>query len=362
MIYRTVLCLLLVLFLCPERGSAQVFTDRKVRIFKVAQNATVEVYNKYGKIHVITWDKDSVRFEVDLRLSTDSYQKMDKLRKNIGFKFSGTPTNVVAKTTFTAEGGVISDFVDAYMPSDEVSIDYMVYVPENVKLKIENKFGDIYMDDFHGNLNLVLSNGNLEANRLSGSPVLFLSSSNGVINSISNGKITASYSDIDIYTYSVLTLETKSSVINLEKGKDVDVDSKRDKYRVEAINDFNAEGYFSHFNIESLTRELRCGLKYGDVRVRDISDKFSFINIDSEYADVELFFNWNTSYNLDIVHHNEAYINLPANLAKVNTKVMDEGEKLMVTYGKVGNTASETSHKVKITAKKKCRINIVHRQ
>lgn len=362
MIYRTVLCFWLVLiFLSPERGAAQVYTDRKVRNFKVVQNATVDVSNKYGKVHVVTWDKDSVRFEIDLRLSANSYQKMDKQRKNIGFKFSGTSANVTAQTVFINKGGIISDFVDAYMPSDQVSIDYMVYVPKNIKLKIENKFGDIYLDDYHGELNVVLSNGDMKANKLTGAPNLNLSSSNVVINSISNGKIVASYSDIEVFNYAKLVLDTKSSVVTLEKGKDVDIDSKRDKYRLAVVDDFDADGYFSHFNVEQLTKELKCGLKYGDVRVRNISERFSFINIDSEYSDVDLYFARNTTYNLDIVHHNEAFINLPANLAKVQTKVMDESEKLMVTYGKVGSGSSDTSRKVKITATKKCQINIVHR-
>lgn len=362
MIYRTVLCFWLVLmFLSPERGAAQIYTDRKVRNFKVAENATVNVSNKYGKVHMVTWDKDSVRFEIDLRLSANSYQKMDKQRKNIGFKFSGTTANVVAQTVFINKGGIISDFVDAYMPSDQVSIDYMVYVPKNIKLKIENKFGDIYLDDYHGDLNVVLSNGDMKANELTGAPVLNLSSSKAVISSISNGKIIASYSDIEVFSYSGLTLETKSSVVNLDKGKDIDINSKRDKYSLAVINDIEAEGYFSHFNVDQLTSELNCGLKYGDVRVRNISERFSFINIESEYSDVDLFFNTNTTYNLDIVHHNEAYINLPASLAKVQTKVMDESEKLMVTYGKVGSASGDSSRKVKITAKKKCKINIVYR-
>jgi len=160
MIYRTVLCLWLVLFLYPGGIRAQVYSDRKVRNFKVTEKTTVEVSNKYGKIHVVTWKKDSARFEVDLRISTNSYQKMDKLRSNIGFDFSGSKSYVKAKTDFSNQAGVISDFVDAFIPSNQVTINYMVYVPEYVNLKIENKFGDIYIDDYNGNLQIELSNGN----------------------------------------------------------------------------------------------------------------------------------------------------------------------------------------------------------
>ncbi len=361
MIYRTVLCLWLALFLDPGGVSGQVYSDRKVRQFKVSEKTSVEVSNKYGKIHVITWDKDSARFEADLRISASNYQKMDKLRDNINFEFTATKTFVVAKTVFTNQATIISDFVDAFIPSNQVSINFMVYVPEYVSLKIENKFGDIYMDDFDGALELILSNGDLKANKLSGTPVVRLSSGNGTINSINDGKVYVSYSDLQIKNAGKVFLETRSSVLTVDQGNDLTIDSRRDKYMIGRINELSATGYFTVLNIENLHRELRCALKYGNIDVRQINDAFSFINIDSEYTDIDLYFERGTSYNLDISHHYDVYINLPANLAKIETQVKNESERIMLTYGRIGTSATETSHKVNINAPKKCNINIIHR-
>jgi len=361
MIYRIVLCLWLVLFLDPGGVSGQVYTDRKVRNFKVNEKTTIEVSNKYGKVHIATWDKDSVRFEVDLRISASSYQKMDKLRDNINFEFTATKYYVVAKTVLTSPAGIISDFVDAFIPSNQVTINYMVYVPNNVILKIENKFGDIYMDDFNGNLEINLSNGDLKANRLSGSPTVYLSSGDGIINSILSGKVVASYSDLQIKEAGRIIMETKSSRVTVNRAVNLVIDSKRDKYEIGAVDDVSAIGYFSAVTIDNIRKELRCNLKYGDLLVNQVADVFSFINIESEYTDIDLYFSRYTSYNLDITHHNDVYINLPASLARIETKVLNEDEKLMLTYGRIGSTATETSHKVKITAPKKCNINIIHR-
>ena len=359
--YRTVLCLWLVLFLYPGGVTGQVYSDKKVRNFKVTEKTTVEVSNKYGKIHVVTWDRDSVRFEVDLRISASNYQKMEKLRDNINFEFTATKNFVVAKTVLTSQGSIISDFVDAFIPTNQVTINYMVYVPKNISLKIENKFGDIYMDDFNGNLEIILSNGDLKANRLSGYPSVFLNSGNGTINSIDNGKIQVSYSDLQIKEAGKVHLESKSSRITVNSAVNLDIDSKRDKFEIDAVDYIFASGYFSSFTIDNVRKELRGDLKYGNLDVNHVADVFSFINIDSEYTDIDLYFNRSTSYNLDITHHNDVYINLPASLARIETKVLNEDEKLMLTYGRIGSTAIETSHKVKITATKKCNINIIHR-
>ena len=361
MIYRTVLCLWLVLFLYPGRIAGQVYSDRKVRNFKVTEKTAIEISNKYGKIHIATWDKDSVRFEVDLRISASSYQKMDRLRNNINFEFTATKYYVVAKTVLTDPTGIISDFVDAFIPTNQVTINYMVYVPNNVSLKIENKFGDIYMDDFNGTLEINLSNGDLKANRLTGSPTIYLSSGDGTINSILSGRVVAAYSDLQIKEAGRVFLETKSSRVTVNRAVELIIDSKRDKYEIEAVDVLTSSGYFSSVTINQIRKELRCNLKYGNLFVGQVADVFSFINIESEYTDIDLYFHRLTSYNLDITHHNDVYINLPASLARIETKVLNEDEKLMLTYGRIGNTATETSHKVKITAPKKCNINIVHR-
>lgn len=361
MIYRTVLCLWLVFFLFIGGLKAQVYSDRKVRKFKASANTAVEVSNKYGKIHVITWDKDSVKFEVDLRISANNYQKMEKLRDNIRFEFTATRNFVEAKTVFVNKAGIVSDFVDAFIPSNQVTIDYMVFVPKTIALKVENKFGDIYMDDFKGDLEIVLTNGDLKANKLSGNPLLRVSSGNGTINSISNGELIVSYSDLRIKDSDKLKIESRSSRITIDRASDLVVYSRRDKFNIEEVNELSINGNFTSVNIENLRRELRSSLKYGYLMVDQVSDKFSFISIDSEYTDVDLIFNRNNSYLIDIAHHDEVYINLPASLAKVETKDLDEAEKLRLTYGKIGSTATETSHKVKINAPKKCVINIIHR-
>ncbi len=49
-----------------------------------------------------------------------------------------------------------------------MEINYMVYVPAHMDVVLNNKFGDIYMDDLDGQVDIELSNGVLKANRLEG--------------------------------------------------------------------------------------------------------------------------------------------------------------------------------------------------
>lgn len=357
---RTVLCVWLLMFLYPGVLTAQVYSIHQVRSYPANAQTSVEITNKYGKINIITWNKDSVQIGVDLRISTNNYQKTQKLKNNISFEFTSAKNTIVAKTNFASSSGVISDFVDAFIPSNQVVINYMVYLPNNVNLKVDNKFGDIYIDDFKGNVDISLSNGDLQANKLTGQPTVRLSSGNGNINSI-DGKVYVSYSDLRIRETHNLFIESRSSRVKIDKTDDLKIDSRRDKYEIDNAREVSATGYFTGLNIKNLSGEINSKMKYGNVTVSQVGDNFSLINLDSEYTDIDLYFNRNNSYNIDIKHHNDTYIKLPADLAKIQTKDIDPENKIKLTYGKIGTSATETSHKVMINAPKKCLINIFAR-
>ncbi len=79
--YKRLLGLWLIIVMSSGGTWAQTYADHIVRNFKISAKSTVEVYNKYGKVHIRTWDKDSVKFEVDLRIQTSNSEKLNKLKK-----------------------------------------------------------------------------------------------------------------------------------------------------------------------------------------------------------------------------------------------------------------------------------------
>jgi hypothetical protein len=332
-----------------------------IRSYHISAKSSVEIYNKYGKVHVRTWEKDSVRFEVDLRIHTSSSDKLRKLKNQIDFDFTSTNYYIVAKTNFIKKGGVFSDFVETIVPSNDVVINYTVYIPRNTTLKIENKFGDVYIDDFSGNLNLFLSNGNLKANSLSGNTFLKINTGHGQINQINKGKIELSYSEIDLKEVGKIDLETKHSEVYIAKANHLKVSSKSDKYNIREVNNVSGSGNFTKLIIEKLFNEISFSNKYYGITIESVSSGFSFINIVSEYTDLDIIFDRGVNYNLDITHHEDVHLTYPSNLSKLETKSIDADNRLLLTYGPVGSNVKTTSPKMKIIAEKKCYVNIVQK-
>lgn len=362
--YKKLLTLVLLALLFASALRAQLYTRKVSKSYRINNSTTIDIYNKYGKIHVVTWDTDSVRFEINLRIKANSESKLKKMKENISFDFTGTDYYVIAKTRLGPKsGGLFSELKDiagsVISSENQVTIDYLVFMPEYASLKIENKFGDIYTDDLNGNVNIVQSNGDLKANNLNGNTVIKISSGDAVINSISNGKLTISYSDFHVKDAKKLNVDSRSSRINIDKVDFLNLNSRRDKLYIPIINNLYGESYFSDFTLQKLNRELNFDFKYGNLSIGVINNSFSFININSEYTDLDLIFEKGSVYELDISHHQDVILNYPLRIAKTEEKILDKDEKLMLTYGKIGYGTSTS--KLKINVPKKCTVNIIHK-
>ncbi|MBN2612730.1 MAG: hypothetical protein JXB00_14330 [Bacteroidales bacterium] len=364
MICKKICTAAIAMFIFLPSLKAQEYTKRIEKSYRVNNSTTVDVFNKYGKIHIVTWEKDSVRFDIRLKIKATSDSRLNKLRNSIDFDFTGTEYYVIAKTRIgTNTGAIFSDLADiagSLMPSDnKVTIDYIVMMPRHINLKLENKFGDVYIDDLDGNINLTLSNGELKANELTGNTIINLSSADAVINSVKEGKINVSYSNFHAKNADKLTVDSRSSVINIEQAGFLKIVSRRDKFYLPEISELYGESYFSDFTLHNLFKEMNFNFKYGNLSVEEISRGFSFIQIVSEYTDLDLVFARGATYDIDITHHTDVILNYPRQLANLQTKVINPDEKQNLTYGRIGSAS--TASKVKINAPKKCTLNIIHK-
>ena len=63
-------------------GQDQTARQSLSRQYRVTRESTLEVRNKYGRIDVITWDRDSVDLRVEIILTESSSSKLKKLKED----------------------------------------------------------------------------------------------------------------------------------------------------------------------------------------------------------------------------------------------------------------------------------------
>lgn len=340
---------------------AQSHTDQRSvsRSFPASLETTLEVMNKYGKIQVVTWDRDSVSVDVDILLTESSANKLRKLKEDVKIDFTGTNTYIIAKTVIRSESGRIASELRSISntiagANKRMEINYMVHVPEYMDVVLSNKFGDIYMDDLEGQVDIELSNGVLKANRLEGNSAISLSFANGMIKSLGSSTMKLSYSDLVLEEVSQLDLVSKSSKLNVDSVNVLKINSRRDKLYFKHVEYFYGNGNFSQVWIYDFLRETDVYMKYGEVTVENVIPDFSKIFIESEYTDITLYFDRACSLTFDILHHEKAVLRLPGE--EVLSEETFDGRSHYKTLGTMG--PGEPSSTVNIDALQKCFINI----
>lgn len=364
--YRKILIVIALSLSVHMAIHSQHYTEdrRIVRTYECSHFTTVEVTNKYGKIHVIPWNKDSVKFTVDLHITSSTIPRLKKTRDNIDFDFTATSYFITANTVFGSKYNTffsdIKNFTETFLPSDnEVIIDYTIMVPKKIILKINNKYGDVYLDDLDGEISLSLANGDLKANKLFGNINIGIAFGDGNINYMNEGKISISYSDLRVREANQIFLESKSSNVTIDKTKLLKTNSKRDKLYIGEVETLLGNTYFSDIKVSIMQKDINYSMKYGNIFVQNVQQLFSLINITSEYTDIEIFFQRGASYHLDITHTPDVYMNLPKENADIKKKIVNEETKELLTYGQIGK--KETESKLKLAAMKKCNITIMHK-
>ena len=352
--FRLILFFVLGIWLIPSIAKGQ-FTETKEiqKQFKVSPETRIEISNKYGKVELNTWDKDSVVIEVKIRIEEKKLSKLEKSIDAIDFDFTSSQHFLIAKTIVgqnkSSLGKEILKLKETVLQSDgNMQIDYTVWLPNSNELTIENKFGDIYVGDYLGNAKINLSNGNLKSHDFRGKLNLTLSFADATINSIKSANLNCNFSELYIKKAESLLINSKSSTFEILEIKDLEADSRRDKFRIRLIDMLDAKSSFSNFRLNELTDRLKINDDYGDLDIEKTAVDFSTIYIESKSTDINLYFDKESKFDFEITH-TKSELDFSSNIEIEDENVMDEKEKQIKINGRFGNK-SENQTKLNIKA------------
>jgi hypothetical protein len=362
----SILVLTIILFAIGSDAISQTFSNSKTvtHSYKVTPETTVEINNKYGKIHVIPWDKDSVQITASLNVYSNNLTRLEKVKNSIDFKFTLTKYYISAFTDFGTNSNQIltelKSLSDAIITGqNQIEINYLVYCPAQINLSLVNKFGDIYIDDMIGKLKISLSNGDLKINSVEGEAQIELAFGSGIINDMREGQLTVSYSDMKIKDAMRIDIDSKSSTLNIDRADFIKIVSRRDKYFINTVENFYSNSEFSQIWIENLQCDTDCSLKYGSLTLSGIKKEFCNINLNSEYTDLNLTLSEGSKYEADIFYPDGASVNFPINKEKYGFR--NEREGSIQWHASYKTAGGENLPKLRINATQKSYISIVEK-
>lgn len=324
------------------RGQTYERTRSVVKSFKVKPKTEIQVINKYGNIHVVNWEKDSVKFEIELVVSGNKQSKIQKNYDMIDFEFTNTAYYVIGQTTFTSSKGAfwdeVSDLANTiFSGTNRAQIDYKVYVPKNCTLKLDNKFGNIYIGDQLEFADISISNGDLKANEFFKDLKLTVDFGNVNIRRLKSAEIISGYAEIEIKKADKLKIESKSSTYDLGEIGEIQIESRRDKVNIEEVETLNGKLSFSDLKVEFLSGLAVLTTDYGSMDFKVIAPSFSHLHLKAQFTDINLNFDSEAAFQLEISHSTKTDVSLPVAADTTRRFTISEKQEAFTTSGVIGS-------------------------
>lgn len=313
------------------------------KVFSLGTDTEIQISNKYGNIQLITWEKDSVKFDVDLKVIATKESKLNSTFDYIDFNFNASKNFVIVETTFAGKGTFWSDVKDlantVFAGGTKTQIDYKIYLPAYASVKIENKYGDIFISEHNGPIDLFLSNGDLKSNTLNGKSNITLQFANANIKFIKNGILDITYySELELEEADNLKVKSRSSRLNIDKINKLEINSYRDKYFLESANIIEAKNSFTYLEIKNLNKNIEMTANYGELVIKNIHNSVEYINLEIESTDININKKSSQAFFLELVYNEKAEIYFSEKLKNKETLKMDEEKRLAKTSGLLGKS------------------------
>jgi len=324
------------------------------KAFRIASNVEVQLINKYGDIHLVPWEKDSVVFDIAFSVTSNKQARADKIFDYVDFDFKATAYYVIAQTVFEGQNTFWSEMADVastiFSSGTSTRIDYTVYLPAGNDIRIENKFGNIYTTDHTGKVDITLSNGDMKAHTFSGPTRLKIEFGNVSIDEVTNGYISLGYAELNLEKAGDINFETRSSRLYLNTSENLHLDSKRDRYYIKSVAELTGDLFFSYLNLDKATSKINIKTNYGDVKLLDISENFYRMDFSSHYSDITLYMDEDHLYELEITRDDRSQVISSATLLSKKEDPVEGAEdtfRSVITAGSSGKSVVPVTINIK---------------
>ncbi|NQZ75580.1 MAG: hypothetical protein HRT61_05630 [Ekhidna sp.] len=332
-----------VLMTLPLLGQVRLERDYN-RSFSVPEDAKVEVVSKYGEIIIRTWDLDSVRFDVVVRAEGRNSSAVAKSMARVDVKFKKVGSVISAITEISSGNGffgsVVSE-VGGAMGANKLKIDYEVFLPKEVLLSVENKYGDVYLTSIDNKVDLNVSHGDIKANDINGSLNLKHSFGKSSFGVIQEGIFTLRGSETTVDRAIALNVESGSSELRIDEISNIQLNSRNDKIHLVEVEEVICEGSFTNLTADLLKGSARLDFSYGDIYLGRIVKDFDAIDITGKSTDINLILN-QASYIKTFIKGPEDRMILPNSMLTMQKDIFADQEKISLS-GFVGNTNTRHS-------------------
>lgn len=299
--------------------------------FDKAGITEVVLSNRYGQIDVEQKKADKIDVTATISVTAKNKSKADEFIEYIHIEdvVSGGFLNV--ETTFGKDV-----FFKQLLSGLEINIVYKVVLPYGMKLRIINTEGNVFINNFEGDLAIDIKNGNFQLGKMKDGVLQILQSGgNFVVDDVNtlNGQFKDCNLKIEKVREAKLNLEKCTG--NLATAAKLNITSQNGELDLGEIEEMSGTANSTKFEIQDIGNELSMTMRFGEINIRNIHTDFSLIQLRTNYTKVGLTFMEGAGYNLELKHNKSLKMDLPADFQLSQQPTSEKN--VLVETGFIGN-------------------------
>ncbi len=281
---------LVIMLLGSSTVLATEYTKTSSKSFDVKSGALLDLNTEFGDIKAYNWDKQKISIEATITVSASSQSKADERFRRIQLEINGDK-NIVS---------VLSKIESGFFNKNgnNISIDFIIYYPSDIRLKMNLDFGSAFFEDIKGATDIEVSYGSFNANNLSSvNNEIQISFGKLQVATVEAGNIEIEYGGCEIEESKTLDLRTSfSGNVNIEKVGKLLLKSAYDKVSIGEANEISGGVEFTSFTLQRINTSLDMKAAYGGFKVYSINPNFKLIDLRSEFCGLKLYVDANSNF------------------------------------------------------------------
>lgn len=257
--------------------TAQKANKKIAESYSVRKGFTLGIENVYGEINITSWERDEVSVTVTIETEAGSQSKADAMLDDIEISISESSNAVYFETDID---------VGSMKGNKKVNVAYEVKAPAYINAAIEQKYGDVYIQELTGVADLEIMYGGLVAGALTPSTDAWNS-------------LELAYGNADIERASPISAEIKYSEITIDNAVLLEIESAYSELYLGEVGELELESKYDKLKVKSLLGSMEIESAYTQVTIDMVSSGFEEIDAEMTYGNFTAGLENGTSFDIE---------------------------------------------------------------
>jgi hypothetical protein len=299
-LYKFLKLLIIPVCLLPDLLFAQGIQKEILKNFEIGPRGQVSIYHKNGDVKVQLWDHKRVMVKAVITVKGSDQSLARSLFENVKIDAIRRGNKLELKTNGGSfEPGVAGNHALAGR-SDKYQMDYVITLPRDASLLVNQQFGNLYLDEFQSPISLVLSHGKVNIKEIRGTADLNFNYITGSIKKLNQAYLEANRSNLHVGDANHLNIYSAYSDFQIDKADSLISSHKHNDFTITDVAYLKMDEEYSEVKVANLSEKGDLSLDYGNVDIKGFNPNLSNLSLFGELTDFKIATGNKSAYEVDI--------------------------------------------------------------